>query len=265
MSNPRRYVWTALISLLIAPLLSHSQVLPELLLPVDPKALDGLLSKSNYGLRRQLYVAKRYRIVQIDFSVLDRPGVEFTITPFDDLQMTVAAKQTRGPSSGGQWREWLGDLVIPGAIVTDSEGRVVEDWPFVVNLQIRTGDHEVPVKLIRKIAAERGDKNEFGPLPDISGAPPETGGNRVSTRLSLRTILGEWWLPANPPTRIVIQPVEDDPRYHVIYEEDQDKMAHTIDTPSEDTTRKLERAREFARQLEEERAKALAEANPDNR
>jgi len=69
---------------------SAQQARPELLLDVDEPAITRLMSPSNYEFRAQRYYAKRYRIVDINFEVLDKASVEFTVSPFEDLQMTLA-------------------------------------------------------------------------------------------------------------------------------------------------------------------------------
>ena len=81
-----------------APIL-HAQELPELLSPVEAPLVKRLSSKSSYGLRAQLYFAKRYRLVKVNFDLLERAGAEFSVTPFSDLSMRIAARQLSGPSS----------------------------------------------------------------------------------------------------------------------------------------------------------------------
>src|SRR5687767_12104828 len=62
----------------------------ELLLPVSDQEVARLMEKSNYRLRGQLYPAKRYRFVRINYALLDQSDSEFSITPFDDLALRVS-------------------------------------------------------------------------------------------------------------------------------------------------------------------------------
>ena len=54
------------------PLMTLAAPLPELLEPVDGISIARLQDRSNFGLRGQLYSAKRSRIVLINFDVLEQ-------------------------------------------------------------------------------------------------------------------------------------------------------------------------------------------------
>jgi len=173
--GPMRRIWLRQLafslSIFIVSIAAHAQP-AELLKPVDPKIVAELEGKTNYAFRRQLYFAKRYRIVEIDFSVLERDGAEVTITPFKDLQTTAQAKKIIGPSSAGQLREWVGEIdssSIPGVARTMS-GETVPIPNMRLFLWIRTGDHQVPLKVARKIAAEKGDQSMLSALGGISSS-----------------------------------------------------------------------------------------------
>jgi len=238
---------------------TQTQPLPELLKPVAADTTAKLQAKTNYGFRRQLYVAKRYRIVEIDFSLLEREDAEFTITPFDDLQTVVRTKRIAGPSSGEHLREWTGvvDNSSVKGFATAPNGQTLPIPTFPVALWIRSGEHEVPVQVAQQVAAERGDKprQQFlaqpAQLQALPGAQP-----RVTSKLNLQTLSGEWFLLAKAK-RVVIRPIEDDPRYHVIYEEDSDKMASGAHQ-DEKSTQKLRAAEQFRQQLEQERLQDAA-------
>jgi hypothetical protein len=250
MRRSRKQTLLAFAILLAAPLFAAAQSAPELLRPLEQATVDKLLKRTNYGLRGQLYNATRYRLVDINFAALEGRG-EFTITPFNDLQMRAVKTETGNAVSRDQVNHWVGRLTYPEGpqLLTDPSGKPVKpaDPRPRINLSIRTGDHEVPIELIREIEKE---SREQGPslLPDVSGAPANAGSRRVFTKLNLQTVLGRWFVPSLR-TNIVIQPIEDDPRYHVIYEEDQSKIAY-----GPDASIKLERRKKFMEQLERERS-----------
>lgn len=241
-----------LMSLVLSP--TYSQTLPELLRAVDSKTSSKLHSDSNHDFRRQLYFAKRHRVVDIDFTLLEESGTEFTITPFADIQLKVVARDVRGPSSADQLREWQGELVTPFANVqgTDSRGAVVAMRPARISMWIRSGDHEVPIKLVREIASERSNEKTDTMLPYASDAPASFSASRVSSKLSLTTVSARWPL-VDRGTTIVLEPNEDDPRYRVVYEEDPSKVARGDHMDDQETDR-LEKHQRFLEQLEAERA-----------
>ncbi len=82
--------------LLLAPMASAQQ-LPELLRPVDQRKAQQLIEYNSPWFQAELYSAKRFRIVDVDTSVLMRDD-DFTVTLFDDLaalHMTKDAIQRR--------------------------------------------------------------------------------------------------------------------------------------------------------------------------
>ena len=69
--------------LLLAPMASAQQ-LPELLRPVDQRTAQQLIEYNSPWFQAELYSAKRFRMVEVDTSVLMRDD-DFTVTLFDDL------------------------------------------------------------------------------------------------------------------------------------------------------------------------------------
>jgi hypothetical protein len=243
----------SLILLLMLPLLTLAAPLPELLKPVDDVSIARLQDRSNFGLRGQLYSAKRSRIVLINFDVLEQEGAQFTITPFDDLQMTAVAKELRGPSSYDELTEWRGELVSGQELYgTDSAGKQVTLPPMSLDLWVRNGDHEVPPKLAKELAREARDAGRPAMSPTRSDAASDAPGQAVVTKVALRTLTGRWFVP-QLGTSVVIQPVEDDPRFHVIYVEDSTKVVRGTHALDEAQQQKLQRQRQFQEQLNEER------------
>lgn len=243
----------SLVSLLMLPLMTLAGPLPELLKPADGPSVARLQDHSNFGFRGQLYAAKRSRIVLINFDVLEQEGATFTITPFDDLQMTAVAKQLKGPSSYEQLTEWRGQLVSDQELFgTDTAGNSVKLPPMPLDLWVRNGDHEVPLKLARELAREARNAGSPVMLPMRSDAGPDARGQAVVAKVPLRTLTGRWFVPERG-TNFVIQPIEDDPRFHVIYEEDSGKVVRGTHALDEAEQQKLQRHRQFQEQLDEER------------
>ena len=118
-----------------------------------------------------------------------------------------------------------------------------------VHLWVRTGAHEVPLRLIKEIATT-AEARTSQRLPDLSGAPDDD--TRAFTRLNLQTLSGEWFVPTLV-NEIVIRPIDGDPRFHIIYEKDREKIPQSADdVPSEETKRKFQMREQFMRDLERE-------------
>lgn len=254
-----KITFVSAIVLLLVPFSAFPQGTPELLLPVEQTAIDRLMSPSQYGLRAQLYYAKRFRIVNVNFDVLDREDQEFTVTPFKDLQMVVVATPDKYVSAYDQLKQWRGELKDSKLQFIDPQTMMPtgETMRVPVDLMIRTGDHEIPLKLVREIAEARGDTATLGVLPDagtLRGASDLSAG---FGKMYLRTLYGQWHVPALQ-TSIVIRPVDGDPRFHIVYVEDSEKkVAPGDDVPDEATRRKFEARRKFMRELEQERKNAI--------
>ena len=238
--------------LLLQPQGASAQV-PELLQPVEKGDIASLESKSNYDLRATLYFAKRYRFVHIDFGLLERSGAEFTITPFPDLSMQVVALGTAGPGSDGFMRVWDGELTSP-KFPNDIGIELPEHFIRPpVYLFVRKGEHQVPVRVAKKIAALQAKQSgDFGPIPNLEGAPEH---NLAFTKLNLETVSGQWFVPARG-ARIVLQPIDDDPRFHVVYEENPEKVQEGGHSVSEADRLKMQRRADFLKALEIEKSKA---------
>lgn len=252
------FCWTA----------SGQQEPPELLREVDQEAIATLMRPSNYEFRAQRYDAKRFRIVNINFDVFEETVGEFTVTPFDDLQMTIVA--TRGlqsyPSNESSvFSQWNGELKYPELQVVDnpSDHRMPATVRVPVVFGLTYGDHQVPLSLLRELARDRGEVDgaaSFGGMPSAGTA---VSGPQGFGKLSLRTLSGRWFVPALR-TSIVISPIDGDPRFHIVYEEDPARVTRMLDTPTAEGIQARQKRREFMRQLEEERARALKDDPPMN-
>jgi hypothetical protein len=106
---------------LVITLPAASEPLPELLKPVGPDIEAKLMAKSNYEFRLQRYPAKLFRIVDINWALLDQPNAVFTITPFQgpeywEFAVTVSTETTSRAYVEGAQREWVGKVENSAAI-----------------------------------------------------------------------------------------------------------------------------------------------------
>ena len=118
----------------------------ELLVPLD-KATEAKLRRStNYELREQLYPAKRFRLVNINFDVLDIPGGEIAITAFPDSPFRLITTNTNETPDDG-YRMWAGELLSSFA----------DDDRKPVRLFVYQGAPQPPSKrVLREIEDEGG-------------------------------------------------------------------------------------------------------------
>jgi len=230
---------------------ANAAPVPELLKTVDESIVAKLNGTGNYGFRLQRFVAKRYRIVDIDFSLLEKPDAVFTITPFEDLQVTVRATKDTSAAAGDQLTRWTGQLDFSGLGIYSlrPDNTLVQLQSLPISLWVRSGPHEVPARLAREIAEERGDYGRLQALPDLTASHDPSV--RITSKVPLRTISGEW-LALPKGKRVRLRPIDDDPRYHFVYEVDPDKEA-SGSHGDESSARKLSAITQFREQLERER------------
>lgn len=117
-------------------------------------------------------------------------------------------------------------------------------------LNVRSGGYPAPLSLAHKTAAEQRATGESS--SSFSAEPPVSAERNVMTRIDVKTVGGDWAL-LGKGAQVVLVPVEDDPRYHVVYEEDRSKVPNSAHGNAE-AAEKLRRQREFMRSLDAERA-----------
>ncbi|HWJ06644.1 MAG TPA: hypothetical protein VNS57_12770 [Steroidobacteraceae bacterium] len=252
-----RSMLLAVLPLLVGALPAAAESLPELLKPVDPAVEAELMAKTNFDFRQQRYTAKRFRIVDIDWALLEQEGARFTITPFEDpeladLAITVRTKTTDLDPIQDERRQWYGEIEDSAGWGYKLDGEPIWISNQEFSLWIISGPQQVSPKAARKVAAETGGEViAFGPRPVASGAPDAPG---VITKLDLRTLYGMWL--AARGVQIQIEPITDDPRYHLVYWVDRDKVPHGGGGPDEE--RKYREQKQFREQLQREREAAAA-------
>lgn len=214
---------------------SSAPALPELLRPAEPEALVRFAGSSNYFLREQLYFAKRHRIVKIDFGVLERDRARFTVTPFDDLVIELQATRIDRSSPGGSVL-WQGTILRPALAAPEQP---TNDLADTVDLAYRMAVRDVDATLARELqkAGER--------LPRTANSNRPGEG---ALKMRVMTMSAAWDHRALP-SAIRIAEIEEDPRYHVIYEVDDSKLL-----AGPDRGERASRFLDFKNQLTAERA-----------
>lgn len=235
--------------LAVAALAAAAEPLPELLKPVDPAVEAKLMAKTNFDFRQQRYAAKRFRIVDINWELLSQEGARFTVTPFEepgfeDLAITVSTQTTDRDPHKDQLQNWAGEIEGSAWLAQGgSNGQVLSLW-------INTGPREVSLEVAREIAADTADTARYAMVPKRSNMPDEPS---VTSRLNVRTLSGVW-IPL-PGLQVKLQPIDDDPRYHVVIWVDRDKV-RSGSHGGPDNERKLKALIEFREQLKKERSEA---------
>lgn len=234
--------------LLFAAIPAAAESLPELLKPIDPAMAAKLMSQTNYDFRIQRQAAKRFRIVELNLAVLNQEGALFTITPFKDLAVAVKTQTVSREPKQERMREWVGVTENSENLVLGSHGEPVNIPDQSFSLWVSEGPREVPLRVARKVALDEGNTARLQMLPESSNAPDAP---RVTTKLDVVTVSGQWF--ARPGVEVVLQPIDDDPRFHFVYEVDQDKMPNSVHG-GPDTDGKLRAQQAYYEQIERERA-----------
>jgi hypothetical protein len=207
---------------------AQNNELPPLLLPVDPTTTQRLTGPAYAALRKQLYFSKQHRVVTVDWALLEQPDVAFRIELFDGASIDVQAKEIATPLSNEYVRHWVGEIAdaVPPSVrplyESDPEWKKSLERFSTLELSIRTNNSlEVSPQLQKQLAAERSAP------PVISNAPPgvrsAANGQPSVARISVPTVKGRWIVPALK-AQVVLMVIEEDPRYHLLYIEDPEKL-----------------------------------------
>ena len=213
--------WCA-IALFMSVAASANETLPELLIPVDEEIQAKFATRSNFDLREVTYFAKRYRIVQVNFDLLDKQKAEFTITPFANAQVTVEVTDVSSPASFGASREWQGTLksprIKPQVVHGEIDQTQLEELANKIIFWVSNEPIDVPPALIRELESESSKPPLISNAPGGSNAAGDTAVMKIKTP----TLSGKWLVPSLRNSMRVM-PVPEDPRYHVVYEEDPER------------------------------------------
>lgn len=117
-------VWSSFTVILVAQL-AVAQQLPSqpLFTTVDAATAEHVMRPTNYDLRDELYFARRYAIVEVNFQLLEKEQAVVNISPWDDLSVEVVAEAVSGPASFSGNRQWRGRLVspVPAAVARETD------------------------------------------------------------------------------------------------------------------------------------------------
>jgi hypothetical protein len=226
--------WCVMGLLIGTPSLAPAQALPELLIPVDKTSAAEFAQPHNFHLRRSLFYAKsgRYRIVKINFDLLDKENATFTITPFPESPLRVQAKASTSESSPESARQWQLRVLDPAlAFGTAADGRPVSatllDRLNTLTLTVHTRTLQVPIALKKKLLteAEKDSASKLAPSVGTSIGPSRPGTLSLAAVSKMRvTVLVGRWRSGRDQSDVRLEPIEDDPRYHVVYEVDPKKL-----------------------------------------
>jgi hypothetical protein len=243
------------------PVWAADQALPELLLPVDQASISSFYQRFNASYKEKLYFANpgRHRIVMINFDLLDKDNAMFTITPFPEAknlrqngQVTLQAKEAKklaSTDSYGEMKLWKGQVLKPAATFGTANGRPVSAKELervnAISLTVSRSTMRVPRELLMELRV-RADKS----FPMI---PNEPSGRSLPSEspvmmMRVRTVLGNWFSPASQ-SFVHILPIADDPRYHLVYEEDMNKR---LGQGGKDAEARMQAFRDFSKTLEQE-------------
>jgi hypothetical protein len=247
----RRVICLALLSI-AGQTAAKSNAPPELLLPVDDATVQRLTGPMAFDLRKRLYFAKRYRIVKVDIDLLQQPGITLAITPFPDAPaLQVRAESIQAADSAAGPRRWRGEIldVIPesqrATYEADPERQASLQLLTALELRIRERSWDVPPAVEAEFA-----RSADAPPRVATGRPDRTHTGEAgpgAPKMLVRTVSGQWLSPVFR-AMVVLAPVEEDPRYHLIYVEDPEKRP---EGPNFEERRR--RFTEFSERIEAER------------
>lgn len=209
---------------------AQSENLPPLITPAgknDPAA-QKIDRKTNYTLREQLYIAMpdQYQIVKVDFGLLEKPDTRFTIDAFGTSITVQAVETDSAASSDERNRMWQGRIIdpVPKAIAnsatSEADRQALADSLLAINIWIMTTSREVPQSLLQERVAGNDRTPTMGTHPD-STAMGEEG---IVRKMTVRMVNASWLL-ADQGRKMVLQPIDEDPRYHLLFELDPSKLA----------------------------------------
>ncbi len=203
----------------------------ELLVSVRNDKAHKIEEYNNIFLKKRLYFASRHRIVTIDTSLLSKREIDFTITPFEDVQITVSTKEVIEKPHRGTV-SWKGEMHVSGledalSQLTDAERSYlsVKELKYAlsdINLFISTWDIDKETGIATRSTERKGSVSpEPTPIPKL----PDLRKNAFKSVGGNFTII-----PSGK--RYVLTPLKYSPKYHVIYEIDPKKSYPTSDDPN---------------------------------
>ncbi|WP_066960406.1 hypothetical protein [Microbulbifer sp. Q7] len=243
--------FTQVLLFLCYPLLTQAE---NLFQQVTPEEEARIYLYNQPSIDRQIYYASRYRIVRVNTKLLETENSEFTINPFQDIQMDVVTLNVdnSGPYSvrwQGIWNEWQ---VVTGRrrpSADDPAGRAL-------------GKEEIRRALQFEIDLQSWHLNPNTGEAIASGNMPGKYNSLAEDDLEGIQRLGEFKSDAFKSARgrffifgsgsFVLTPLQYTPKYHLIYIPHPDRH-QGFDTPhdrlSDENKRRLREQQAFINSL----------------
>ncbi len=230
--------------------LVRADALPEFI-HVAPKIKQTKLEQpNNFFLRQDLYFARKHRIVTVDFDALGAPGSEFTMTLFPNLVLTVQTLSLQPDPTNPDQNFWRGKIVGLRENNKDVSlsGFDDEDLSFVFSFGYIFPD------ISPELSEELTKDAETGFGTDVL----RPAGQTTKPRIGVRIVGAHIDVPLHKDP-ILISAVPEDPRFHVVYEQNLDKQ----NFKGADKAEQQRKYREFLDSLDKERRDYESERNAE--
>lgn len=219
--------YIVLFCLTLPSIASGNKKLPELFAPVDKNTYERLYADDEFYIRKELYFAKKHRIVTADTTLLLDQKNEFTITPMPGARFRIKdghkAKRMNRTSS-----HWEGEQYAQEEVQTND--RELLKQLNTININVLS---------FSKLVSTSVEPH----LPSIS---QQSGKKRINI-WALHGNVDDWPSKKN----YIIRPLPSNPEYHLVYLQDQEKTVIGI---HQTDPIKAENLKVFLRKLEQEKA-----------
>jgi hypothetical protein len=225
--------------------LANAAPLPELIHAAPEAIRIRLAQPQNFFLRQNLYFARTYRVVSIDLDALGKQGSLFTMTILPGVVLTVETVSLEPSYSQTFWRGRIVGMREQGKEV-DLSG--ADEYELALALSFNESNLEISPELYREIHS--GAQEGFV-VDDTRPAVP-----RDPPRIRVPIVTAQFQIPLHTDP-ILITCVSEDPRFHAVYEEAQER--HPDGGP--DSEEKARAIRDFEERLHEEKRQYESERN----
>ena len=193
---------------------ANSDALPEFIHAAPQIKKSKLQQPHNFFLRQKLYFARKYRIVTVNFDALGTPGTDFTKTLFPNLVLTVETVGMQPDPTNANQTFWRGKIVglKENNKDVDLSGFDDGDLSFAFSFGYIFPD------ISPELSEELTKDEETGFVTDVL----RPAGQTTKPRIGVRVVGAQIDVPLHRDP-ILISEVSEDPRFHVIFEEDSDK------------------------------------------
>lgn len=237
------------------------QALPELLAPVDHKEIKDVLKSNDLFLKEMLYTSKRHRIVKVNTSLLYSEET-LTFTPFEDAPHTLSKKELKQSDTLTRWR---GEIIFPKLdsyleYALSNPGVVNVIQPDVVKKKLRESLLSVTLLISqtrRRTTPGQQTSLEHGTeVPAITNDPTGLSSDAVIVQqfTTVQGFIGS----RSYGTSYILQPLPNNPEFHIVSENDYEKMMHPGELKSSEKVKKYEK---FQNEIKQERKRRESKKN----